>query len=224
MNIGCYLKKERIDKLSGCQPIEDKDYSDIAFPGDFPQPRQTWEVVLKIGTCVLAELVAVLGNLLLIAVVVRSPRMRSTTNCYIANMAVADLLIALVPMWIHVSTDVISMDNDAWPLGGFLCKFNSVVQVTAMVASVLTLMAIAGDRFFAIVFPFKARVTERRVGVVVVAVWLCALSIGLPSLFFYTYKERQWKDYLETFCTDVWPAVYTSSGGCDKGLTSKRAY
>ena len=52
--------------------------------------------------------------------------MRSTTNCYIANMAVADLLVALVPMWIHVSTDVI--DQDGWPLGSFLCKFNSFVQ------------------------------------------------------------------------------------------------
>ena len=80
-----------------------------------------------------------------------------------------------------------------------------------MVASVMTLMAIAGDRFFAIIFPLRARVTERRVGVVVTLVWLSALAIGLPPLFFYTYTERQWKDYLETFCTDVWPVTTT---GC----------
>lgn len=78
-----------------------------------------------------------------------------------------------------------------------------------MVASVMTLMAIAGDRFFAIIFPLKARVTERRVGVVVILIWLSALGIGLPPLFFYTYTERQWKDYLETFCTDVWPVTTT---------------
>ncbi|KAK7112272.1 substance-P receptor-like [Littorina saxatilis] len=210
--------------MSGCKPVVERNFSGINFPGHLPLPLPQWEVGLKIGACVLVEVVAVFGNLLVIIVVARSPRMRSTTNCYIANMAVADLLIALVPMWIHVTTDVISMDQDGWALGSFLCKFNSFVQVTAMVASVMTLMAIAGDRFFAIIFPLKARVTERRVGVVVVFLWLCALGIGLPPLFFYTYTERQWKDYLETFCTDVWPVTTTGSGDCDQGVTSKRAY
>nr|KAG5704165.1 hypothetical protein BaRGS_009695 [Batillaria attramentaria] len=180
----------------------------------------TWEKGLKIGACVCVEFVALFGNLLLIAVVLRTPRMRSTINCYIANMALADLMVALGPMWIHVTSDVI----DGWPLGGFLCKFNSLVQVTAMVASVMTLMAIAGDRFFAIIFPLKSRVTERRVSFVVIFIWLSALGIGLPPLFFYTYTERQWKDYLESFCTDVWPAVVSDDGECDQGLTSKQAY
>ncbi|XP_076460155.1 QRFP-like peptide receptor [Babylonia areolata] len=210
--------------MPGCQPAEDRDYTDTPFPGELPQPLPSWEIGLKIATCVLVELVAVVGNLVLIAVVARSPRMRTSTNCYIANMAVADLLVALGPMWIHVSTDVVSKDKDGWPLGAFLCKFNSFLQVTAMVGSVLTLVAIAGDRFIAITFPLKARVMERRVGLVVTLVWLSALGIGLPPLFFYTYRQREWQDYVETFCTDVWPAVSTGSGGCDQGLTSKRAY
>lgn len=112
--------------MSGCGPVQDRDFSNINFPGSLPQPLPTWEVGLKIGACILVEFVSVFGNLLVIAVVARSPRMRSTTNCYIANMAVADLLIALVPTWIHVSTNVI--DQDGWPLGSFLCKFNSFVQ------------------------------------------------------------------------------------------------
>ncbi|KAK7493350.1 hypothetical protein BaRGS_00015476 [Batillaria attramentaria] len=206
--------------MSGCKPVVERDFTAVPYPGNLPEPMPTWEKGLKIGACVCVEFVALFGNLLLIAVVLRTPRMRSTINCYIANMALADLMVALGPMWIHVTSDVI----DGWPLGGFLCKFNSLVQVTAMVASVMTLMAIAGDRFFAIIFPLKSRVTERRVSFVVIFIWLSALGIGLPPLFFYTYTERQWKDYLESFCTDVWPAVVSDDGECDQGLTSKQAY
>lgn len=129
--------------MSGCKPVVERNFSGINFPGHLPLPLPQWEVGLKIGACVLVEVVAVFGNLLVIIVVARSPRMRSTTNCYIANMAVADLLIALVPMWIHVTTDVISMDQDGWALGSFLCKFNSFVQglfVFRQICNVLPLL------------------------------------------------------------------------------------
>ena len=84
-------------------------------------------------------------------------------------------------------------------------------------------MAIAGDRFFAIVFPLKSRVTQRKVSVVIVIIWIAAFSIAMPPLFVYTYNERRWRNHVERFCTDVWPVVNTSVS-CDHGLTSKRAY
>jgi len=93
-----------------------------------------------------------------------------------------------------------------------------------MCASVFTLMAIACDRFFAIMFPLKSRVTHRKVSVIAGLIWLLASSIGMPVLFVYTYSERQWSDFLERFCTDVWPQVMDATEGCDRGLLSKRAY
>ena len=59
-----------------------------------------------------------------------------------------------------------------------------------MCASIFTLVAIAGDRFFAIMFPLKQRITQRRVSLVMVIVWTCAAAIGMPALFFYKYTER----------------------------------
>ena len=93
-----------------------------------------------------------------------------------------------------------------------------------MCASIFTLVAIAGDRFFAIMFPLKARITQRRVGLVTTVVWTCSAAIGMPALFFYKYTDRQWKDFHERFCTDVWPQTRNSDGECDKGYRSKRAY
>lgn len=93
-----------------------------------------------------------------------------------------------------------------------------------MCASIFTLVAIAGDRFFAIMFPLKSRVTQRRVSLVMVIIWTCAAAIGMPALFFYKYTKRQWKDFLERFCSDVWPQTRNSDGECDNGYRSKSAY
>lgn len=93
-----------------------------------------------------------------------------------------------------------------------------------MCASIFTLVAIAGDRFFAIMFPLKQRITQRRVSLVMTIVWTCAAAIGMPALFFYKYTERQWKDFLERFCSDVWPQTRNSDNECDEGYLSKSTY
>lgn len=93
-----------------------------------------------------------------------------------------------------------------------------------MCANVFTLIAIAGDRFFAIMYPLKSRVTNRRLVIVLPTIWALAIAIGCPLLFVYTYNERQWKDHFERFCTEIWPMTYSEETGCDYGKTSKRAF
>ena len=53
----------------------------------------------------LISLFALIGNALVIYVVVVSPRMRTVTNYYIANMALADVTIALfaIPFQFHAA-------------------------------------------------------------------------------------------------------------------------
>ncbi|GFS09653.1 pyroglutamylated RFamide peptide receptor [Elysia marginata] len=114
--------------MSNCETSEkgdtrEIDFSQIPFPGDFT-PKPQWEVILKCIIVSVLIFVAVVGNILIIAIVFSSRKMRSTTNFYIANLAVADLLVALFPMWIYITIDV----TDGWILGGFLCKFNAFVQ------------------------------------------------------------------------------------------------
>lgn len=98
------------------------------------------------------------------------------------------------------------------------------IAVTAMCASIFTLVAIASDRFFAIMFPLKSRITQRRVSLIMAIIWTSAAAIGTPALFFYKYTERQWKDFRERFCSDVWPQTLDSDGECDEGYMSKSTY
>lgn len=93
-----------------------------------------------------------------------------------------------------------------------------------MCASIFTLVAIASDRFFAIMFPLKSRITQRRVSLIMAIIWTSAAAIGTPALFFYKYTERQWKDFRERFCSDVWPQTLDSDGECDEGYMSKSTY
>ncbi|KAK3091944.1 hypothetical protein FSP39_023889 [Pinctada imbricata] len=197
----------------------DKDLSAIDYPSDF-KTFATWEISLKIVIVISIELVAVLGNVLVIVIIVQSKKMRTVTNYYIVNLAISDLSVACFSIWMHVVDDL----TQGWVMGSFLCKFNPFLQITAMCASVFTLVAIAGDRFFAIMLPLRSRVTQRKVSVMIIIIWMAAIAIGMPVLFFYTYGERQWRNFFEGYCVEVWPSVRNKDGQCDAGLKSRSTY
>lgn len=106
----------------GCQ-FAVVDISRIPYPQQ-RDPMATWEVVVKSALVAILTLIAVIGNVLIIVIVVLSKKMRTTTNFYIVNLAVADLLVACFPMWIYVTKNL----TDGWVLGAFMCKFNASVQ------------------------------------------------------------------------------------------------
>lgn len=84
----------------------------------------TWEIALKVACYVVSILLAIFGNILVIAIVVRNKRMRNTTNYYLVNLAAADLAIASLCMWTHVANDL----TNGYPLGQWFCKANPFSQ------------------------------------------------------------------------------------------------
>ena len=87
-------------------------------------------------------LTALLGNTLVIYVVIVSPRMRTVTNYYIANLAFADATIAMFafPFQFHAAL------MQRWDLPAFMCKFCPTVGVLSVNISIFTLVALALDR------------------------------------------------------------------------------
>ena len=87
-------------------------------------------------------LTALVGNALVIYVVVVSPRMRTVTNFYIANLAFADVTIAMFafPFQFHAAL------VQRWDLPAFMCKFCPTIGVLSVNISIFTLVAIALDR------------------------------------------------------------------------------
>ncbi|KAK2720635.1 hypothetical protein QYM36_004507 [Artemia franciscana] len=72
------------------------------------------------------------------------------------------------------------------------------MAVLCMVGSILTLMAISVERYFAIVHPLRPRMTEKTTVCVATGIWFFSTLLSLPYLIFsYTYTDERTTCYLE---------------------------
>ena len=99
------------------------DTSQFPYPGTITFPP-VWEVAIKIGFYVLIMGLALLGNVLVVYIVWKNKHMHTTTNYYIVNLAVSDLMVTLTCTWVHLVDDL----TEGWILGAFFCKFDSFAQ------------------------------------------------------------------------------------------------
>lgn len=87
-------------------------------------------------------IVAAGGNIIVIWIVLAHKRMRTVTNYFLVNLAVADALISIFNTLFNF---VFLLHND-WPFGKGYCKFSMFNAPCTISASVFTFMAIAVDR------------------------------------------------------------------------------
>ncbi|XP_077992836.1 growth hormone secretagogue receptor type 1-like [Glandiceps talaboti] len=127
-------------------------------------------------------LLGLVGNLLVLFVVCCNKDMRSSTNYFLVNLSVADLLVLVFCMPIALlETYVIR----PWLLGETMCKVVPFLEYSAAQASVLTLVFISVERYVAICYPLKAKytITPRRCIVLCVLIWLVACIASIPYVF-----------------------------------------
>lgn len=139
--------------------------------------------------CVLL-LFSVFGNSLLIAIIKRNRRMKTITNYLIANMAVSDMLITVLAVPRQITE--ILLGPRRWLIDGFLgsvlCKSVHFFQDITTGVSILSLLAIAVDRYRGIVFPFRKQFKKpaKLCKVIVPTIWL--MSMGLQAIYFYIFR------------------------------------
>ena len=74
--------------------------------------------------------------------------------------------------------------------------------VTCLTCSVLTLSAISCDRFVAVYFPLRSRVTKSRTKLVIIIIWLISIVVSMPFLvtrkyyIFQVVKFNHFRDYI----------------------------
>ncbi|KAJ3615082.1 hypothetical protein NHX12_018650 [Muraenolepis orangiensis] len=140
--------------------------------------------------------VGLTGNTLAIYVVLRYAKMKTVTNIYILNLAVADeLYITGLPFL--TTQNVLSF----WPFGSFLCRVVMTADSMNQFTSIFCLTVMSIDRYLAVVHPIRStRWRNPRVATVVsVAVWAVSFIVVLPVVIF--------SDVQETFnsCNMIWP-------------------
>ncbi|XP_043466725.1 5-hydroxytryptamine receptor-like isoform X1 [Leptopilina heterotoma] len=129
-------------------------------------------------------LATVVGNVFVIAAIVLERNLQSVANYLIVSLAVADLMVACLVMPLGAVYEI----NSGWSLGPELCDMWTSSDVLCCTASILHLVAIAVDRYWAVtdLNYIQAR-NPRRIGFLVVAVWVVSLGISLAP-------QLGWKD------------------------------
>ncbi|ODM92526.1 Tachykinin-like peptide receptor 99D, partial [Orchesella cincta] len=143
---------------------------------------------------------ALIGNLLVLWVVMVSRRMRTVTNMFIANLALADIIIGLFAIPFQFQAALLQR----WNLPDFMCAFCPFVQVLSVNISVFTLSAIALDRYRAVLFPLSARVSKRKATWAILTIWSLGIGLALPTEL--DYKVIQIMDRngnTKPFCTNL---------------------
>lgn len=126
---------------------------------------------------------ALAGNSLVVLTFFKDVRLRTSTNSFIINMAVSDILSSSTNWPLAAMEGLLSSSN---PMGAsrmatFVCKLGMYCRVFSQAISVQSLVFIAGDRFNAIVRPFKAiQVGTKHRTALMIFIWISSLLICSP--------------------------------------------
>ncbi|XP_062379425.1 prolactin releasing hormone 2 receptor [Sardina pilchardus] len=147
-------------------------------------------------------LVACSGNLLLLLLIGFNKKLHSTTNFLIGNLALVDLVMCLfcVPL-----TASYGFDQRGWVFGPFTCHFVALMQTATVFAAVLSLTAIAVDRYVVVAYPIRRRAGRLFCGGLVAAIWLCALAMSTPTALHTVYLDLSAAGHQMIVCEEFWP-------------------
>lgn len=133
--------------------------------------------------------VALSANILLIFIVLKIPSMKTTINYLFANMAAANLLVAIFIMPFSVRY---LFAADAWfggMVGQISCRFVHFSYAISITGSILSLIVISLDQFYAILFPMKRIVVIRSTRVITMVIWISSVIFMSPYLGMFGVRE-----------------------------------
>ncbi|XP_020611110.1 neuropeptide FF receptor 1-like [Orbicella faveolata] len=147
--------------------------------------------------------IALLGNTLGLFVVLKtSSQSHRVTNLFIANMAVADLLLTVTEMPFQVASLYRLNDWIGGMLGNITYKAFFYVTPVSIAATVLTMMLITIDRFYAVFYLLKEKIF-RKPKILSGTIWILSFVLMLPYPMLFQVQFNSSQNVYE--CLQVWP-------------------
>ena len=141
-------------------------------------------IIILIVLYVTVALTAIIGNTMVVTVIIRSKKLRGVTNYFIANLAAADIMIAALAIPFTFQAALLQK----WVLPRFMCSFCPFIQTLSLNVSIFTLVAVALDRFRAVIFPLRARTSHLRTKLCIIPIWMLSFVLSIPT--FIALKTR----------------------------------
>ncbi|XP_077356149.1 neuropeptide Y receptor Y2, like [Festucalex cinctus] len=185
------------------------DMRELGFDGaTFPEDpiRLPGVQVALIAAYSAIILLGLAGNSLVIYVIYRFKTLRTVTNFFIANLAVADLLVNALCL---PFTLVYTLQGK-WQFGGALCFLVPFAQGLAVHVSTLTLNVIALDRHRCIIHHLESRMQKDTCFRVIALTWLLSAALASPLAIFREYGSFTLEPgHTIQVCTEKWPGSNT---------------
>ena len=164
------------------------------------KPESEWLRSIKLTLYATIFITGVTGNVLVCLVVSRQQRLRTSTNFYIMNLAIADLAVTIL----CIPFDVAVQENSyVWPFGDFLCHIIYPIMTMCTFASVGTLTAIAYNRYMAISRPMRVQAGRKSAKINITIIWATSLTFVLPYITVLTTRNSH--------CEETWSRLYQRS-------------
>ncbi|XP_073970912.1 5-hydroxytryptamine receptor-like isoform X3 [Rhodnius prolixus] len=133
-------------------------------------------------------LATVIGNVFVIAAIVLERHLQNVANYLILSLAVADLLVACLVMPLSAVYEV----SSEWTLGPELCDMWTSSDVLCCTASILHLVAIALDRYWAVTnIDYIHQRTGKRIGMMILIIWSVAFLVCIAPVL--GWKDPGWE-------------------------------
>lgn len=146
--------------------------------------------------------ISLFGNSLNLFVALKRASSTNFMNLFIANMAVADLMLTCTIMPFQVAFIFAGVTWIPGILGNVTCKMVFYIIPVSITATVFTMMYISFDRFYAVFYPFKEKVF-RRPKFLTAIIWIPSLVLMVP--FLVTYRVHYQPDLDAHLCLQLWP-------------------
>ncbi|XP_008252534.1 prokineticin receptor 1 [Oryctolagus cuniculus] len=184
-------------------------YGDYDMPlgedEDVTNSRTFFAAKIVIGMALVGiMLVCGIGNFIFIVALARYKKLRNLTNLLIANLAISDFLVAIICCPFEMDYYVVRQLS--WEHGHILCASVNYLRTVSLYVSTNALLAIAIDRYLAIVHPLRPRMKCQTATGLIALVWAVSVLIAIPSAYFTTETALLTVESREKiFCGQIWP-------------------
>lgn len=174
---------------------------------------QQSEALLIALYCVAITL-GIAGNSLVCYIVIKFKHLRRPRNILILNLSFCGLLMCVAGM----PFSLIRLTLKNWHLGDIMCRVSPSLQTIDVFVSTFTIVAIAIDRYSAIVCASRDNCNRKIVYYGIVLIWLFSILLCIPIMVFHEVHEiypESINVQLYTICMEVWPSpmvkkIYTT--------------